>query len=73
MIRVLVCVFFVWGYGAVALGGGTVAIILSGIVALGANHLWKREAALERSRQHRRSVIEDEDLRLSVRERRLKP
>lgn len=69
MIRVLVCVFFVWGYGAYALGGGPVALIATGILALAVNWKWKQVKAEER----RQRVIDDEDLRLQVRERRTKP
>lgn len=72
MIRVFSCLLM-FGWGAEALGGGTVAVILSGIVAIGMNSLWKREAALDRARQHRRTVIEDENLRLAVRERKAEP
>lgn len=72
MIRIFSCLLL-FGVGAQALGGGTFGVIVSGIVALTANHAWKRQQQVERAAQHRQSVIADEDLRLEVRERRAKP
>jgi O-antigen/teichoic acid export membrane protein len=68
LIRILVCLGL-FGVGAQALGGGTVGVFVSGAVALAVNHLWRQQQHAE----YRQSVIEDEDLRLEVRERRSKP
>lgn len=72
MIRVLSCLLL-FGVGAQALGSGTFGVIVSGIVALAANHAWKLQQQAERAAQHRQKVIADEDLRLKVRERRARP
>lgn len=68
MIRVLVCLLM-FGLGAQALGGGAFGVILSGAIALAINWKWKQVKEGER----RQRVIDDEDLRLQVRERRAKP
>lgn len=68
MIRVLVCLLM-FGLGAQALGGGTFGVIVSGAIALAINWKWKQVNAQER----RQRVIDDEQLRLEVRERRRQP
>lgn len=66
----LLCVFWVFGYGAYALGGGAVGVIVAAIVALGVNYLWREQQRQRFAREHRDAVIADEDLRLEVRQRR---
>lgn len=65
MIRVLVCLLM-FGLGAEALGGGPVALIISGAVSLWINWKWKQVNAEE----HQRRVVADEQLRLDVMHRR---
>jgi uncharacterized membrane protein YfcA len=65
MIRVLVCLLM-FGLGVQALGGGAVAVIVSGAVSLWINREWKRVNAED----HRRQIIADEQLRLDVMHRR---
>jgi hypothetical protein len=67
--RICSCLLL-WGIGAQALGGGTVGVVLSALVALGANHAWKAQHRADARREHARDVIADEQLRAEVRERR---
>lgn len=71
----LVCVFWVFGWGAWALSGlgDAPAVVIAALVALGINRVWREQQQQARAAQHRQNVIEDEDLRLEVRERRSKP
>lgn len=62
MTRVFVCLLL-FGWGAEALGGGTFAVIVSGAIALGASHLWKRADRERQEDAHRRQVIADATLR----------
>ncbi|HXW58938.1 MAG TPA: hypothetical protein VEJ23_05615 [Solirubrobacteraceae bacterium] len=70
--RVLCCVLL-FGLGAEALGGGAVGLVASAIVALGVNYLWRKQQQERLLREHRERIEADEDLRLAVRERRLRP
>lgn len=65
MTRVLVCLLL-FGLGAQALGGGPIALIISGAIALYVSWRWKQVKAEE----HRRQVVADEQLRLDVLHRR---
>jgi hypothetical protein len=71
LVRILSCLLL-FGLSAQALGGGTVGVIGSAIVAPGANHLWHEQQRADATRVHREAVEADEDLRLAVRERRSK-
>ena len=70
LVRILVCVFFVWLYGGYALGGGTVALIATGILALFVNAYWRDQQRQHWEREHRDRVVADEQLRLDVQHRR---
>jgi hypothetical protein len=65
MIRVLACLLM-FGLGVQALGGGAVAVIVSGAISLWINREWKRVNAED----HRRQIVADEQLRLDVMHRR---
>jgi hypothetical protein len=69
MIRVLVCLLM-FGLGVQALGGGTIAVIVSGAVSLYLNHLWKDQHRIEARNRHREQVVTDEQLHLDVMHRR---
>ena len=70
LVRILICVFFVWIFGAYALGGGPVALIATGILALFVNAYWRDQQRQRWEQQHRDRVIADEQLRLDVQHRR---
>jgi hypothetical protein len=72
LLRTFSCLM-IFGWGAQALGGGGVGVILSAIVALAANHLWRQGQQQRHIREHREYVIADEELRLHVREQQAKP
>lgn len=69
----LLCVFWVFGYGAYALGGGAVGVIVAAIIALAINRVWKQQQHADSRRQHVEDVEADEALRLKVREQRSRP
>ena len=69
LIRILSCLLL-FGLGAQALGGGAIGVIGSGIVALATNRVWRWQEEDDRRRQHERSVVADEQLRLDVLHRR---
>jgi hypothetical protein len=72
LVRILSCLLL-FGIGSEALGGGGVGVIVSGVVALAANHLWKAQQHADARRQHAADVIADENLRADVRELRQRP
>jgi hypothetical protein len=72
MIRVL-SLLLLFGIGAQALGGGTFGVVVSGAIALAANHAWKKQDRQQRLAAHAEEVERDEALRLHVREQRTKP
>jgi hypothetical protein len=72
LLRILACLLL-FGLGAEALGGGTLGVIGSAIVALAINRYWKAQQHADARQRHREDVIADEQLRLAVRERQAKP
>ncbi len=69
----LLCCYLLFGLGAAGLApvvGDTPAVILSAIVALAVNRVWRQQQHADARREHARDVIADEQLRLEVRERR---
>ncbi len=69
----LLAVFWVFGWGAYALGGGFVGVAAAAVVAIAINRLWRFQQNEDRLREHREQVIADEELKLEVRERQAKP
>jgi hypothetical protein len=71
LLRILSCMLL-FGMGAEALHGlgEGAAVIVSGIVAIGINRVWKAQQHADARQQHREDVIADEQLRLEVRHRR---
>jgi len=72
LVRILSCLIL-FGIGAQALGGGDVGVILSAIVALAINRVWKSQQHADARRQHQEDVIADEHLRADVRALRQRP
>jgi len=72
LVRILSCLIL-FGLGAEALTpaiGNTPAVIVSAIIALALDRVWKLQQHADARQQHREDVIADEQLRLEVRERR---
>ncbi len=69
----LLCCYLLFGIGVEALGGGTLGLIGSAIVALWINRAWRTQQHADARREHREDVEADEALRLHVREQRSKP
>jgi hypothetical protein len=67
LVRILSCLLL-FGIGAEALGGGDVGVILSAIVALAINRVWRQQQHLDARRRHQEDVVADENLRADVRE-----
>jgi hypothetical protein len=67
LVRILSCLIL-FGIGAEALGGGDVGVILSAIVALAINRVWRQQQHLDARRRHQEDVVADENLRADVRE-----
>lgn len=72
LVRILSCLLL-FGIGAQALGGGDVGVILSAIVALAANRVWRQQQHADARARHAADVIADENLRADVRELRQRP
>ncbi len=71
----LFSVWIIFGLGAEALHGlgEGAAVILSAIVALAINRVWRQQQHADARRQHAEDVEADEQLRLAIRERQAQP
>jgi hypothetical protein len=67
----IICVWLLFGMGAEALHGlgEGVAVILSAIMALAVNRMWRDQQRKDLAREHREAVEADEELRAQVRAR----
>ena len=64
----IICVWLLFGMGAEALHGlgEGVAVILSAIVALAVNRMWRDQQRKQLAREHREAVEADEKLRIAL-------
>jgi hypothetical protein len=70
--RILACLLL-FGLGAQALGGGAIGVLVSALVSLAANRAWRIAQEADRRAAHRTQIMEDEELRLQIRDRRETP